>query len=294
MIRSMTGYGRSEGAVGEGATAEVSARSVNHRFLDLSFKIRESEAPLEPVLRKVFSTRVSRGKVEVTVRLRRDSAARGGVTVDDALLASVAQRVQAAAERLSIGGRLEARDLLAIPGAFSVENGSGDFSAEELGSVEAIAARAAEALVGMREVEGREIAADLAGRLGTLQVKARELALRRGEISARLLANLRERLAALVPGLPLDSGRLEQEAAIAVDRADVAEELQRLDGHLSQFRELLDSDGPVGKKLEFLTQEILRELNTLGSKAKDLQLVRDVLEMKSETEKIREQVQNVE
>ena len=294
MIRSMTGYGRSEGAVGEGATAEVSARSVNHRFLDLSFKIRESEAPLEPVLRKVFSTRVSRGKVEVTVRLRRDSAARGGVTVDDALLASVAQRVQAAAERRSIGGRLEARDLRASPGAFSVENGSGDFSAEELGSVEAIAARAAEALVGMREVEGREIAADLAGRLGTLQVKARELALRRGEISARLLANLRERLAALVPGLPLDSGRLEQEAAIAVDRADVAEELQRLDGHLSQFRELLDSDGPVGKKLEFLTQEILRELNTLGSKAKDLQLVRDVLEMKSETEKIREQVQNVE
>ena len=294
MIRSMTGYGRSEGAVGEGATAEVSARSVNHRFLDLSFKIRESEAPLEPVLRKVFSTRVSRGKVEVTVRLRRDSAARGGVTVDDALLASVAQRVQAAAERLSIGGRLEARDLLAIPGAFSVEHGSGDFSDEELGSVEAIAARAAEALVGMREVEGREIAADLAGRLGTLQGKARELALRRGEISARLLANLRERLAALVPGLPLDSGRLEQEAAIAVDRADVAEELQRLDGHLSQFRELLDSDGPVGKKLEFLTQEILRELNTLGSKAKDLQLVRDVLEMKSETEKIREQVQNVE
>ncbi len=294
MIRSMTGYGRSEGAVGEGATAEISARSVNHRFLDLSFKIRESEAALEPALRKAFSTRVSRGKVEVTVRLRRDSAARGAVTVDEALLAAVVQRVQSAAEGLSIGGHLEARDLLAIPGAFSVENGSGEFSAEEIGAIEAIAVKAAEALVGMRQTEGREIAGDLARRIETLRGKAAELTSRREEISARLLANLRERLAALVPGLPLDSGRLEQEAAIAVDRADVAEELQRLDGHLAQFRELLGTDGPVGKKLEFLTQEILRELNTLGSKAKDLQLVRDVLEMKSETEKIREQVQNVE
>ena len=294
MIRSMTGYGRSEGAVGEGATAEISARSVNHRFLDLSFKIRESEAALEPALRKAFSTRLSRGKVEVTVRLRRDSAARGAVTVDEALLAAVVQRVQSAAEGLSIAGRLEARDLLAIPGAFSVENGSGEFSAEEIGAIEAIAVKAAEALVGMRQTEGREIAGDLARRIETLRGKAAELASRREEISARLLANLRERLAALVPGLPLDSGRLEQEAAIAVDRADVAEELQRLDGHLAQFRELLGTDGPVGKKLEFLTQEILRELNTLGSKAKDLQLVRDVLEMKSETEKIREQVQNVE
>ncbi|MEO8430859.1 MAG: YicC/YloC family endoribonuclease [Acidobacteriota bacterium] len=294
MIRSMTGYGRSEGAVGEGATAEISVRSVNHRFLDLSFKIRESEASLEPVLRKAFATRVSRGKVEVTARLRRDSAGRAGVTVDEALLASAVERVQAAAAKLSLAGRLEARDLLAIPGAFSVENGSGEFSSEEIGAVEAIAVRAAEALVAMRETEGREIAGDLGRRVETLRGKTGELALRRDEISGRLLANLKERLAALVPGLPLDSGRLEQEAAIAVDRADVAEELQRLDGHLSQFRELLDTDGPVGKKLEFLTQEILRELNTLGSKSKDLQLVRDVLEMKSETEKIREQVQNVE
>ena len=146
----------------------------------------------------------------------------------------------------------------------------------------------------MRETEGRQVAADLAGRIEYLQGKAAELATRRGEIAARLLGNLRERLAALGPDVPLDPGRLEQEAAISVDRADVAEELQRLAGHLVQFRELLDAKGPVGKKLEFLSQEVLRELNTLGSKAKDLQLVRDVLDMKSETEKVREQVQNVE
>ena len=294
MIRSMTGYGRAQGAVGDGATAEVWARSVNHRFLDLSVKLRESEAALEPVIRKAFSSRVSRGKVEIAVRLRRDAGAREDVTVDEALLAAVVERIRDAAARLDVAGRLEARDLLAIPGALSVDGSPAELSPGEIAAIEAIASEAAGALVAMREVEGREVAAELGRRIDFLRKKTGELAARREEISARLLANLRDRLAALAPTVPFDSGRLEQEAAIAVDRSDVAEELQRLEGHLVQFAGLLESSAPVGKKLEFLSQEILRELNTLGSKAKDLQLVRDVLDMKSETEKLREQVQNVE
>jgi len=294
MIRSMTGYGRAQGAVGAGTTAEVWARSVNHRFLDLSVKLRETEAALEPVLRKVFSGRVSRGKVEIALRLRRDGGAREDVTVDETLLAAVVERIREAAARLDVAGRLEARDLLAIPGALSVEGSVAELSAEEIEAVEKVASEAAGALVAMREVEGREVAAELGRRIEFLRKKTSELAARREEISGRLLANLRERLAALAPTVSFDSGRLEQEAAIAVDRTDVAEELQRLEGHLVQFSELLGSTSPVGKKLEFLSQEILRELNTLGSKAKDLQLVRDVLDMKSETEKLREQVQNVE
>ena len=294
MIRSMTGYGRAQGAVGAGSTAEVWARSVNHRFLDLSVKLRETEAALEPVIRKVFAGRVSRGKVEIALRLRRDGGAREDVTVDEALLSAVVERIRAAAARLNVAGQLEARDLLAIPGALSVEGSVAELTAEEVGAVEKVASEAAAALVAMREVEGREVAAELGRRIEFLRKKTTELAARREEISGRLLANLRERLAALAPTVPFDSGRLEQEAAIAVDRSDVAEELQRLEGHLVQFAELLGSTSPVGKKLEFLSQEILRELNTLGSKAKDLQLVRDVLDMKSETEKLREQVQNVE
>ena len=294
MIRSMTGYGRAQGAVGAGSTAEVWARSVNHRFLDLSVKLRETEAALEPVIRKVFAGRVSRGKVEIALRLRRDGGAREDVTVDEALLSAVVERIRAAAARLNVAGQLEARDLLAIPGALSVEGSVAELTAEEVDAVEKVASEAAAALVAMREVEGREVAAELGRRIEFLRKKTTELAARREEISGRLLANLRERLAALAPTVPFDSGRLEQEAAIAVDRSDVAEELQRLEGHLVQFAELLGSTSPVGKKLEFLSQEILRELNTLGSKAKDLQLVRDVLDMKSETEKLREQVQNVE
>jgi len=294
MIRSMTGYGRAQGSVGDGATAEVWARSVNHRFLDLTVKLRETEAVLEPVIRKAFSSRVSRGKVEIAVRLRREGGARDDVTIDETLLAAVVERIREVAGRLGVAGRLEARDLLAIPGALSVEGPAAELSPEEIAAVEKIASEAAGALVSMREIEGREVAGELGRMIEFLQRKTGELAARREEISARLLKNLKDRLAALAPTVAFDSGRLEQEAAIAVDRSDVAEELQRLEGHLVQFAELLGSTSPVGKKLEFLSQEILRELNTLGSKAKDLQLVRDVLDMKSETEKLREQVQNVE
>jgi len=296
MIRSMTGFGRAEGPAGPDATAAISARSVNHRSLDLTVKVRDSEAALEPLLRKAFAARVARGKVEVTLRLRRngDSRPDAAVSVDAGLLGAAVTAIQDAAESLGVPGRIETRDLLAIPGAFTFDGAARELSSDEVTAVETVAGQAADALKAMRGAEGREIAADLSARLDLLDARRGALASRRDEIVARLLTNLRDRLKALVPEIPLDSGRLEQEAAIAVDKADVAEELQRLAGHLSQFRALLQSDEPVGKKLEFLTQEILRELNTLGSKAKDLQLVRDVLDMKSETAKIREQVANVE
>jgi uncharacterized protein (TIGR00255 family) len=295
MIRSMTGFGRAQGPLGAAGAAEVSARSVNHRFLELTIKLRDGDAALEPVIRKAFSSLLSRGKVEVSIRIRReDGGGRTDVSIDEELAAAIVERVAAIAERLGVGGRLEARDLLTIPGVVSLDNGGAELAAEEIAAVERVASEAARALVTMRETEGRQVALDLDRRIETLQTKTKELAARREEMAGRLLGNLRERLAALVPGLPIDPGRLEQEAALAADRSDVSEELQRLDGHLAQFRELLQTRAPVGKKLEFLSQEILRELNTLGSKGKDLQLVRDILEMKSETEKIREQVLNVE
>jgi uncharacterized protein (TIGR00255 family) len=147
----------------------------------------------------------------------------------------------------------------------------------------------------MRELEGAGLAQDILSRIGGLRTRASGLSARREEITRALLAALRERIQTLLSNAPLDPVRLEQEAALAADRSDVAEELQRLEAHLTQFAELVrDSSQPVGKKLDFLSQEILRELNTLGSKARDLALVREVLEMKSETEKVREQIGNVE
>jgi len=291
----MTGFGRAKGNVGEDWAAEVVARSVNHRFLDLNIKLREQEIDLEPVLRRVFSRHVARGKVEVSLRLRRATPAPTVISIDEGLLEALLARFAALSERYPVSGKLEARDLLTIPQIFAVESSVDGFSEGDVAALEEIAGEAARALVAMREAEGQLVAADLAERIGFLEKRLAELAGRRGEIVRRNLDNLRERLKSLVSEAGLDPGRLEQEAALAVDRSDVAEELQRLEGHLSQFGSLLTSSRePVGKKLDFLAQEILRELNTLGSKGRDLQMVREVLEMKSEIEKIREQVQNLE
>ena len=294
-IRSMTGFGRAKGTVGDDWTVEVVARSVNHRFLDLNIKVKEQEIELEPVLRRVFSRHIARGKVEVSLRLRRATPAPTVISIDEGLLEALLARFAALSERYPVSGRLEARDLLTIPQIFSVESSVDGFTEEDVAALGEIARQAARELVAMREAEGALVAADLAERIAFLEKRLAELTGRRGEIVRRNLDNLRERLRLLTSEAGLDPGRLEQEAALAVDRTDIAEELQRLEGHLSQFGSLLASSRePVGKKLDFLAQEILRELNTLGSKGRDLQLIREVLEMKSEIEKIREQVQNLE
>lgn len=295
-LRSMTGFGRAGGALGPDWTAEVTARSINHRFLDLTVRVRDSESVLEPVLRQVFARRLARGKVEVTLRLTRSGGGAGPtISVDERLLESLLAHVADLSTRYPIRGELQARDLLTIPQLLSVESPFDGFGPDALGAAERLGEQAADAVVAMREAEGRRLTEELRGRIAALEAGLAPLAARRDEIVRAIATTLSERMRSLFADLPLDSGRLEQEAALAAERSDIAEELARLTGHLAQFRELLDAEvGPVGKKLEFLSQEILREINTLGSKARDRDLARRVLEMKSETEKIREQVQNVE
>ena len=292
----MTGFGRASGPVGPARTGDVAVRSVNSRFLDLTIKTKETDASLEPALRRVFARRLQRGKVEVSLRLKRSEAADGvAVHVDEALLDALLSRIDALAQRYPIDRSISLRDLLAIPQAVVVEGGAETFSPEEAAAVEGLAEQAASALVAMRSQEGAAIAADLAPRIANLRRRTEALSARREELARNVAATLRERVKALFPDLTIDPARIEQEAALAADRADVAEELQRLGGHLDQFDDrIAKGEGAVGKTLDFLTQEILRELNTLGSKSRDLTSTREILEMKAEIERIREQVQNVE
>ena len=294
-VRSMTGFGRSRGPLGSDWMADLTGRSVNHRFLDVTIRLREGDAELEPVLRRAFSRRLARGKVDVVLRLTPLASAASGVRVDERLLESLLSRLRDLSARYPVKGELAARDLVAIPQLLSVDSPSDGFTPEHLAALERLADEVAGAMVAMREAEGRLIASELADRVALLERKRSLLESRRDEIVRAIAATLRERVRTLFPDVPIDPGRLEQEAALSAERSDVAEELQRLAGHLEQFRDLLEkSTDPVGKKLDFLSQEILREVNTLGSKARDLTLVREVLEMKAETEKIREQVQNIE
>jgi uncharacterized protein (TIGR00255 family) len=291
----MTGFGRARGPVGNDRAGEVVVRSVNSRFLDLTIKTKESEAALEPALRRTIGALLHRGKVEVALRLRRTSPAEQEISVDEGLLQALLARVAALSAKYPIEGKLSVRDILTIPQVVVVEAPTDSFSPEETSAVEALAREAASALVAMRTTEGAAIVADLTPRIARIRQKTAGLAARREELARNLAATLKERVRTLFADVPIDPGRLEQEAALAADRADVAEELQRLAGHLDQFDGILgNGTGSVGKTLDFLTQEILRELNTLGSKSRDLLSTREILDMKAETEKIREQVQNIE
>jgi uncharacterized protein (TIGR00255 family) len=291
----MTGFGRARGPIGRDWSGEIVARSVNSRFLDLTIKARETEVALEPALRSVFGRYVQRGKVEVALRLRRTTPGEAEIAVDEGLLRALLARLAILAQKYPIETRLSVRDMLAIPQAVTVETSTVAFAPDELAAIEALAEEAARGLVAMREAEGAAIQADLSPRIAFLRQKTAVLGSRREEIARNLAATLLERIRTLFPDTPLDPGRLEQEAALAADRADVSEELQRLQGHLNQFEGLLGRPpAGVGKTLDFLTQEILRELNTLGAKSRDLASTREILEMKAETERIREQVQNIE
>jgi uncharacterized protein (TIGR00255 family) len=294
-LRSMTGFGRARGPAGPDRAAEIVVRSVNSRYLDLTVKTRETEVALEPPLRRVFSRHLHRGKVEVALRLKRTASGTQEVSVDEALLEALLSRLRALSSRYPIEATLSIRDILAVPQLLTIESATEAFTPEELGALEALAEEAARGLVAMREAEGAGIVTEISPRIATLRQKAAGLEARREEIGRNLANTLRERVRTLFPDVPLDPGRLEQEVALAADRADVSEELQRLRGHLDQFDALLARPpDAVGKTLDFLTQEILRELNTLGSKSRDLASTREILEMKAETEKIREQVQNIE
>jgi uncharacterized protein (TIGR00255 family) len=291
----MTGFGRARGPVGNDRSGEVVVRSVNSRFLDLTIKTKESEAALEPALRRSVGALLHRGKVEVALRLRRTTPVQQEISVDEGLLQALLSRLSALSAKYPIEGKLSVRDILTIPQVVVVDTPMDSFSPEEIAAVEVLAKEAASALVAMRATEGAAIVADLSPRIATLRQKTAGLAARREEIARNLAATLKARVRSLFADVPIDPGRLEQEAALAADRADVAEELQRLNGHLDQFDGILGKgSGSVGKTLDFLAQEILRELNTLGSKSRDLLSTREILDMKAETEKIREQVQNIE
>jgi len=293
-VKSMTGFGRAHGVAGEWSV-DIAIRTVNHRFLDLNVRLREEHADLEPAIRRAVSRRIARGKADVNVRLRRLQETAHEITINESLLEGLLSRFAALSAKFPIGGRLEVRDLLTVPQVVHVEGAVDALETAEVEQIAAIAGHAAAEVTRMRETEGALLAHDLQERLVFLRERLGRISEARRDIVERLHASLKDRLAVLFGEVPLDSGRLEQEAVVLAERSDITEEITRLDAHLEQFRDLVArSTDPVGKKLDFLTQEIQREINTIGAKCRDLGVTREVIDMKSETEKIREQVQNIE
>jgi uncharacterized protein (TIGR00255 family) len=288
----MTGFGAGRGeASGESLTVEL--RAVNGKFCEVKPRLPRELAALEPELLKAVKARVSRGVIDVFVR-RESGLARGMLPkVDLPLAAAYAKALRELKNELGLAGEPAVNDVAQMDGVISL----GEIAADPAAAASALQAAlgsALDALEQMRRREGEALARDLLARLAAIEQGAREV----GRLAPLQVEAARERLsqriAELTRGVPLDPVRLVQEVALFADRTDVAEELTRLASHLEQARALIASDVPAGRKLEFLVQEVNREINTIGSKSQHAGIASQVVDLKAELERVREQIQNVE
>jgi len=287
-ITSMTGFARRE-AFSPRGTLVCELRSVNHRFLEASFRLPDELRAAEPDLRQRLARDIKRGKVDCSMSLRRLQAADTALEVDTEALDRLIARVRDVASALPERHSVNVLDILRWPGVLREDSGQGD---ELLVAARTLFDSTLEDLVGARAREGVRLRELLDQRCTNLEALVSHVRTRLPEVHARVRARLNERLAELQANV--DRDRLEQELALLLQRLDVDEELDRLSGHVVEIRRTVHGSEPAGRRLDFLMQELNREANTLSSKSQDLETTRTAVEMKVIIEQMREQVQNVE
>ena len=291
-MRSMTGYGRGE-ADHAGKKISVELNSVNRKQSDIVINLPRDLAMCEPRIRQAINEKVSRGRMNVVVGLQEGTNGVSALALDTALARSYHEAMLTLQKELSAPGEITIGTILQAPGVMRSPEHTMD--ADDAWPIVQRALNSALGdLIKMREREGKHLAKDLIHRLKTLRKDIKEIRALYPDVVKKYRAVLRERLEKAGLDLALDDERLLKEVTIFADRSDISEELTRLESHLAQFAHHLRKNEPVGRTLEFITQEIFRELNTLGAKSNDAQISQHVVVCKSELEKIREQIQNLE
>ena len=291
-LLSMTGYGSAKG-VAEGQEITVELRSVNNRYLDCSVRLPRNFLFAEDTVKQTVSAVVSRGKVDVYVSCQNAGSSGSQVLVDRDLAREYAQAIAALAAELDLDAGLSAVTLSRFPDILSVEKK--ELSRETVTeALRDITARAAEDFNSMRAREGERLRADMLDKLKNIEALVSVVEERSPQTVKEYRDRLEARLRELLEDRSVDEQRLLTEAAIFADRTAVDEETVRLRSHIAQFRSMLEGGSPIGRKMDFLVQEFNRESNTIGSKCNDAALAATVVELKSEIEKIREQLQNIE
>lgn len=292
MIKSMTGYGRCREVIG-GRDILCEIKSVNSRYLDANIKIGRAYAALEDKVKQYASSRVSRGKLDIYIFIDKIEGDDNGLSVNEKFLESYVALLRNIKEKHNLGGDVTIQTVAARNEVFIQTRPDED--TEEAGkALIAVLEKAFDGYNAMRAAEGEKLEADLLGHLEVLEKI-------RAEISERAPLSVKEnnekmkaRIRELLEGAVYDEGRLLTECAVFADKADISEELARLGSHFAQFRSILKENTPVGRKLDFLVQEMNREVNTIGSKCNDSEIAKSVIDAKSYVEKIREQIQNIE
>ncbi|MBQ3567277.1 MAG: YicC family protein [Oscillospiraceae bacterium] len=292
MIRSMTGYGRAQSVIDmHDVTVEI--KSVNHRYYEFNARVPRAYGFLEEKLKAFMKGSISRGKVEVNVLINNLNGKEVNINIDKLMAAGYVNALREANKELGLEDDLTLSRIIKFSDIFNVQKIADD--EEKIWEyVQTVAKESVEKFVSMRQTEGLSLKNDLLEKIANIETileKVEEAAPMTAEkYRERLLAKLSE----ILGEKNIDEQRIITEAAIFAEKIAIDEETVRLRSHISQFRDLLETDEPLGRKLDFLVQEINREINTMGSKAQDVEITKCVVDMKSEVEKIREQIQNIE
>jgi len=289
----MTGFSRHENQ-NENLTCKVEIRSVNNRFIDINTRLPKSLAPLELPLKKMVKSKCARGSFDISIAIEKngDSEANLEVAPNLPLATEYLNAFKNIQEGLGLKGEIDINTILSQRDVVKPELKKVEDSSEEI--VLQTVDKTLTDLVKMREEEGKNLEKDILNQISTIKAMGKLISTKQSITVQEFQDKLKEKIQTLTTGIEIDPARIAQESALLADRCDVTEELVRLESHLDQFNKLVSSHEPQGRKLEFLTQEINREVNTMGSKTIDLEVSKAVIEMKSRLEKIREQLANIE
>lgn len=291
MIKSMTGFGRGK-YENEGRNYTVDIKSVNHKYTDISVRLPRFLNSEEDKIRKRISSAISRGKVDVLVTFENYSSKGTNIRINKDLAKDYIRELKALAEETDLNFNVDVIDISKFPEILKIE----DEQDEELIGKELMIAvdDALNKFISMREVEGTRLIEDIESRIYSIQNKVNEITAYSSTLVKEYMEKLKQRVSELLEPSTVDENRLMQEIVIFSDKSSIEEELTRLKSHIAQFLELIKQSSPIGKKIDFLIQEINREVNTIGSKANCLEITNRVIEIKTEVENIREQIQNIE
>ena len=291
MIKSMTGYGK--GNISENLrNYQVEIKSVNHRYLDVSVKMPRALSYLEEEVKKIISSKIKRGKVDVFISFENNSAEGKEIKINTEIAKIYINELKQLANQENISANIEVTDISKFPDVLSIQNTQDDEQIKnELFNTVNIAV---EKLVEMRQVEGEKLAEDILERISYIKEKIEKISLLSTGLIEEYVVKLEGRIKEILKNQEIDETRLAQEVVIYADKCSVEEEVTRLHSHIEQFAKLLNSEEAIGKKLDFIIQEMNRETNTIGSKANNLEITNGVIDIKTEIENIREQVQNIE
>ncbi len=291
MIKSMTGFGRTK-LVKDLREYQVEMKSVNHKYSDINIKLPRSISYLEEDIRKIVLSKVKRGKIEVFITFDNYSDEGKNIIINKEIAKVYINNLKELADEENISSNIEVTEISKLPDVLTIKNVENEEKIKE--EIVQAVTEATEKLVNMRKIEGEKIATDLLNRINNIDVIVKEISQLSTGLIEEYVVKLENRIKEILKTDQVDKTRLAQEVVIYSDKCSIEEELTRLNSHIAQFKDLLNSEDAIGKKLDFLIQEMNRETNTIGSKSVNLDITNKVIDIKTILEDIREQIQNIE